>query len=72
MIFVAIFPKLAICMLYGRDCDSFTREPKATCYIFNESLLISSYIFSRKLYTTADVHDMLGTNEMKGLETLYE
>ena len=50
----------------------FTQDPKVTCYIFYESLLISSYIFSLKLYTIVDVHDMLGTNEMKGLESLHE
>jgi len=49
------------------ELQLFTQDPGVTCYIFNESLLISSYIFSLKLYTTADVHDMLGTNEMKGL-----
>ena len=72
MLFVAIFSKLAICILYGRDFDLITQKPNDTCYVSYESLLNSSQVSLIKLYPIVRIHDMLGTNEMKGSESLYE
>jgi len=72
MLFVAIFSKLAIYILYGSDCDLITQEPKVTCSASHESLLNNSQLPSLKLYPFIGIDDMLGTNEMKGFESVYE
>ena len=72
MLFVAIFSKLAIYILYGSDCDLITQEPKVICTASYESLLNNSQLPTFKLYPIVGIHDMLGTNEMKGFESLHE
>ena len=71
MPFVALIPKLTIYILYGGDCHLKTQKPIVTCYTLSQSLLNGSKVLD-KLYTSAGVHDMLGTNEMKGLELVHE
>jgi hypothetical protein len=72
MLFVAIFPKLAICILYAEVGVLFSHKPTLTCHIPYKSPLNSAYIFVFKLYPIADLRDMLGTNEMKGYISLHE
>ena len=46
-------------------------EPIVTCHTLSQSLLNGSKVLY-KLYPSAGVHDMLGTNEMKGLKLFHE
>jgi hypothetical protein len=72
MLFVALYSILAIYILYGGDCDLFTKKPKVTCERSYKSLLKRPEVLLFKLYPIVGIHDMLGTNEMKGFESLHE
>ena len=50
----------------------FTKKPKVTCERSYKSLLKRPEVLLFKLYPIVGIHDMLGTNEMKGFESLHE